>query len=58
MGTTTILPAALARRLLLVIAAALALGACSKCDVPDIPGWWHGNNAPAPASCHSDPPVQ
>jgi hypothetical protein len=38
-------------RLLIVIAGALALGACSKCDVP----FWRHDAPPAPASCHDAP---
>jgi len=42
-------------RLVLVVGFAVALGACSKCDVPT----WQPNRPPAsPASCHGDAPVQ
>jgi len=50
--------AACARRFLVLVAAALALGACSKCDVPDLSNWPRGNTGGAPASCHGDPPAQ
>lgn len=33
-------------RLAALVALALALGACSKCDVPDFSHWW-GSAAPA-----------
>jgi hypothetical protein len=36
-------------RLLAVAGFALALGACSKCDVPD---FWHRDAPAAPQSCH------
>ncbi|MDR3419870.1 MAG: hypothetical protein P4L80_01280 [Xanthobacteraceae bacterium] len=38
-------------RLLTVVALALSLGACSKCDVMP----WHRDSAPAPQSCHDGP---
>jgi hypothetical protein len=38
--------------LVLVLAAGLALGACSKCDVPD---FWHHDAPAAPQSCHDGP---
>jgi len=42
-------------RLLLVVGFAVALGACSKCDVPT----WQPNRTPgSPASCHGDTPMQ
>jgi hypothetical protein len=42
-------------RLVLVVGLAMALGACSKCDVPT----WQPNLTPgSPASCHGDTPVQ
>jgi hypothetical protein len=56
MGTGTGVTAACARRFLLVVAVALALGACSKCDVPNL-SWPNSGSAPAPASCHGDPPA-
>ena len=51
-------PADRALRLGIMVAAALALGACSKCDVPDLSNWPRGNTGGAPASCHGDPPAQ
>jgi len=36
-------------RLVLLLACALALGACSKCDIPDL-GHWGG-----PHVCHDGP---
>jgi len=42
-------------RLLLLLGFALALGACSKCDVPDFTHW--GSSA-APHACDSDTPRQ
>jgi hypothetical protein len=44
-------------RLLIITGLGLALGACSKCAVPDFSHWW-GNPAGAPASCQGDPPAQ
>jgi hypothetical protein len=41
-------------RLLGVTAVALALGACSKCDVMP----WQRNSTAAPQSCHDGPPAQ
>jgi hypothetical protein len=42
-------------RLLVLAAFALALGACSKCDVPT----WVPNRSPAaPSSCHDGPSPQ
>jgi hypothetical protein len=42
-------------RLVLVVGFAVALGACSKCDVPT----WQPSRTPgSPASCHGDTPVQ
>jgi hypothetical protein len=42
-------------RLLVLAAFALALGACSKCDVPV----WVPNRSPAtPSSCHDGPSPQ
>ncbi len=42
-------------RLAVVVGFAMALGACSKCDVPT----WQPNRAPGPPlSCHGDPPLQ
>jgi len=52
------LPADRVLRLVIMVAAGLALGACSKCDVPDLSNWPHGNTGGAPASCHGDPPAQ
>ena len=44
-----------ALRLFVLAAFALALGACSKCDVPV----WVPNHSPAaPASCHDGPSPQ
>jgi len=40
-------------RLLLVVGFGLTLAACDKCIMPT---WRH--DAPAPQSCHDDPPVQ
>jgi hypothetical protein len=40
-------------RLLVALGFALALGACSKCDVPD----WLPKPA-APHACHDGPPAQ
>jgi hypothetical protein len=45
-----------ARRLFVIAAAAAALAACSKCDVPT--PWQHGDAGSAPLACHSDAPVQ
>jgi hypothetical protein len=39
-------------RLLLLLGCALALGACSKCDIPDL-GHWGG-----PHACHDGPAQQ
>jgi hypothetical protein len=41
-------------RLMVVGSVALALAACSKCDVPI----WHRDSAPAPQSCHDDTGVK
>jgi hypothetical protein len=41
-------------RLLLLLGFALALGACSKCDIPDLGRW----GPPSPHLCHDDPPPQ
>jgi len=41
-------------RLVVVVAFGLALGACSKCDVPI---WRHDSTA-APQSCHDGPAAQ
>jgi hypothetical protein len=38
-----------------ILGLGLALGACSKCDVPD---WLHKNFPQAPQSCHDTPPPQ
>jgi hypothetical protein len=38
--------------LLIVVGAGLALGACSKCDVPDFTHW----GSSAPHACDSEPP--
>jgi hypothetical protein len=46
--------AATGSRLLLLLGFALALGACSKCDIPDLGRW----GPPAPHVCHDDPPPQ
>jgi hypothetical protein len=40
-------------RLLIALGFALALGACSKCDVPN----WLPNPS-APHACHDGPPAQ
>jgi hypothetical protein len=42
-------------RALAVVGLALALGACSKCDVPDFTHW--GSPRP-PHSCHDGPAQQ
>jgi len=42
-------------RLLVLATFALALGACSKCDVPN---WLPGHSPAAPASCHDGPSPQ
>jgi len=39
--------------LLIIVACSLALGACSKCDVP--PPFWRHDAPPAPSSCHDAP---
>jgi hypothetical protein len=39
----------------LVLGCGLALGACSKCDVPT---WQPGQSGQAPHSCHSTPSPQ
>lgn len=41
-------------RLMLLLGFALTLGACSKCDVPDLGRW----GPPSPHICHDDPPPQ
>jgi hypothetical protein len=41
-------------RLLLLLGFALALGACSKCDIPDLGRW----GPPGPHVCHDEPPPQ
>jgi hypothetical protein len=41
-------------RLLAVAVSALALGACSKCDMPT----WHRDTPGAPQSCHDDAGVK
>jgi hypothetical protein len=41
-------------RLLAVVAFGLALGACSKCDVPT----WRHDSPAAPQSCHDGPAAQ
>jgi len=52
-----ILPAntrmSVAARLLLLLAVGLALGACSKCDVPDFTHW----GSSAPHACSSGAPA-
>jgi len=40
-------------RLLLLLAVGLALGACSKCDVPDFTHW----GSSAPHSCGDNAPT-
>jgi hypothetical protein len=40
-------------RLLIVLGLAVALGACSKCDVPNLLP-----NKPGPQSCHDGPSPQ
>jgi hypothetical protein len=42
-------------RLLMLAACGLALGACSKCDVPN---WLPGHSPATPASCHDGPSPQ
>jgi hypothetical protein len=42
-------------RLLLPLGFALALGACSKCDVPDLGHW---GSPPPPHACHDGPEQQ
>jgi hypothetical protein len=37
-------------RLAVIVAVGLALGACSKCDVP----FWHHDAPATPQSCHDD----
>ena len=44
-----------AAALLALVAAAVMLGACSKCDVPT---WQHGDLGGAPAACHDEPAPQ
>jgi hypothetical protein len=39
-------------RIAVMVGFGLALGACSKCDVPD---WFH--TTPAPHACHGGPPA-
>jgi hypothetical protein len=41
-------------RFLAVVAFGLALGACSKCDVPT----WRHDSPAAPQSCHDGPAAQ
>jgi recombinational DNA repair protein (RecF pathway) len=47
--------ASFAFRLLILLGFALALGACSKCDVPDFAHW---GSPPASHSCDSGAPQQ
>jgi hypothetical protein len=42
-------------RLLILLGVALALGACSKCDFPDLTHW---GSPPAPHSCDGGAPQQ
>ena len=42
-------------RLLLIVGFALALDACSKCDIPT---WQHGDVGSAPLACHGNAPAQ
>jgi hypothetical protein len=42
-------------QLLLPLGFALALGACSKCDVPDLGHW---GSPPPPRACHDSPEQQ
>jgi hypothetical protein len=42
-------------QLLLPLGFALALGACSKCDVPDLGHW---GSPPPPHACHDGPEQQ
>jgi hypothetical protein len=48
MRTITDLAGARSSRLLVVVVFGLALGACSKCDMPT----WHHDPPAAPQSCH------
>ena len=43
-----------ASRLVIAGCVVLALGGCSKCDIPN----WHRDAAPAPQSCHDDASVK
>ena len=43
-----------ASRLVIAGCLVLALGGCSKCDIPN----WHRDAAPAPQSCHDDAGVK
>jgi hypothetical protein len=40
-------------RLIMLIGVGLALGACTKCDVPDFSHWWGSS---APHACDSGSP--
>jgi hypothetical protein len=42
-------------RLLILLGVGVALGACSKCDVPDLGHW---GSPPPPHACHDGPPQQ
>jgi hypothetical protein len=42
-------------RLLAVLGFALALGACTKCDIPT---WQHSSTGNAPVACHDSPGPQ
>ncbi|MGB6538329.1 MAG: hypothetical protein WBF58_20465 [Xanthobacteraceae bacterium] len=47
--------ASVALGLVILLGFALALGACSKCDVPDFTHW---GSPPAPHACDSGAPPQ
>jgi hypothetical protein len=42
-------------RLMIILCFGIALGACSKCDVPDLGHW---GSPPPPHACHDGPPQQ
>jgi hypothetical protein len=54
MRTIANLAGARSLRLLVVVVFGLALGACSKCDMPT----WHHDPPATPQSCHDDAAVK